>query len=73
MPHVRGFAHEDVHHEGRPPPAHAPCPPPASLVGCDRDAVLFLTLSEHVEEHLRAAAVQFEVAEFVDFEKVDAP
>ncbi|MET7898470.1 hypothetical protein ABZT30_46355 [Streptomyces mirabilis] len=26
-----------------------------------------------MEEHLRAAAVQFEVAEFVDFEKVDAP
>ena len=23
MSHVRGFAHEDVHYEGQPPPAHA--------------------------------------------------
>jgi len=32
----------------------------------DRDAALLLTLGENLDEHLRAAVVQFEIAELID-------
>jgi hypothetical protein len=42
------------------------------LVGGDRNAVLLFSLSENLEEHLGAPTVEFEIAEFVDLQKVDA-
>ena len=42
------------------------------LVGGDGDGVLLLTLGQHLEQQLGAAAVQGHVAELVDAEQVDA-
>jgi hypothetical protein len=42
------------------------------LVGGDREAVLLLPLRQNLEEHLGAAAVEFEIAALVDLQKVDA-
>ena len=41
-------------------------------VGGDRDAGAFLAFGENLEEQFRAAAVEFEVAELVEAEQVDA-
>jgi hypothetical protein len=41
------------------------------LVGGDRDAVLLVTLGQDLEGHLGAASVEFEVAEFFDFEQIE--
>ncbi len=47
-------------------------PAAEGFVGRDRDRVLLLAFGEDLEEEFGTAAVEFEVAEFVEAEQVDA-
>lgn len=48
------------------------CPGRERFVGGDRDRRAFLSLGQDLEEQLGAAAVELQVAQFVDEQQVDA-